>query len=98
MLTSTRLASVTPLFCSIREYVDLCNNAGNPAAAHPFLRCYFAAWVYVAMATAGVSLLEKQRKYAEATDCLHQLLGEQKALLHVCALPNSISISQQDDQ
>lgn len=53
--------------------------AGNPAATHPFLRGYSAAWVYATMATAGVSLLEKQRKYVQATDILRQLLGEARA-------------------
>lgn len=32
-------------------------------------------WVYCAMATAGVSLLERQRCYQAAIDRLHQLLG-----------------------
>jgi hypothetical protein len=36
---------------------------------------FTAAWVYAAMATAGVSLLEKQRQYAEACDIIRQLLG-----------------------
>lgn len=54
----------------------------NTAAAlggQPFLRAYTAAWVHVAMATAGVSLLEKRRQYGDACDILRQLLG---ATLH----------------
>ena len=41
----------------------------------PFLMRFTAAWVYVAMATAGVSLLEKQKEYETACDLLRQLLG-----------------------
>ena len=44
-----------------------------PAA--PFLRRFSAPWVHVSMATAGVSLREKQRRYAEAADLLRLLLG-----------------------
>ena len=47
----------------------------------PFLMRFTAAWVYVAMATAGVSLLEKQKDYETACDLLRQLLG---ARAHVC--------------
>lgn len=50
--------------------------SGNPAhTALPYLRSFTAPWVYTMMMTLGVSLLEKQRKYAEATDLLRQLLG-----------------------
>lgn len=35
-----------------------------------------AGFVYCSMATAGVSLLERQKQYQEAIDRLHQLLGE----------------------
>ena len=41
----------------------------------PFLLRYTAAWVYTAMCTAAVSLMEKQRRYHEATELLQQLLG-----------------------
>lgn len=44
-----------------------------PAA--PFLRRFSAPWVHVSMATAGVALREKQRRYAEAADLLRMLLG-----------------------
>ena len=48
----------------------------------PFLMRFTAAWVYVAMATAGVSLLEKQKEYETACDLLRQLLGAcQNALI-----------------
>lgn len=50
----------------------------NTAAAmggQPYLRAYTAAWVYVTMATAGVSLMEKKRRYGDATEILRQLLG-----------------------
>ena len=40
-----------------------------------FLRRYNAGWVYCMAATAGVSLLERQRRYQEAVDRLQQLLG-----------------------
>ncbi len=34
-----------------------------------------AGWVYCMMATAGVSLLERERRYGEAVERLQQLLG-----------------------
>ena len=42
----------------------------------PFLMRFTAAWVYVAMATAGVSLHEKSKEYETACDLLRQLLGD----------------------
>lgn len=36
---------------------------------------FTAAWVYVAMATAGVSLHEKSKEYETACHLLRQLLG-----------------------
>lgn len=52
------------------------NNDGNTNSKVPlFLRRYNAAWVYCMMATAGVSVLERQKRYREAADRLHQLLG-----------------------
>ncbi|KAK9829081.1 hypothetical protein WJX72_003785 [[Myrmecia] bisecta] len=36
---------------------------------------FSAAWVFTAMATAGVSLLEKRKQYQEATELLRKLLG-----------------------
>lgn len=45
----------------------------HPMCEFPFSH---AGWVYSAMATTGVSLLERQRRYQEAIDRLHQLLGE----------------------
>ena len=47
----------------------------------PFLMRFTAAWVYVAMATAGVSLLEKQKEYETACDLLRQLLGTSPSAL-----------------
>jgi hypothetical protein len=41
----------------------------------PFLMRFTAAWVYTAMATAGVSLHEKSKEYETACDLLRQLLG-----------------------
>lgn len=40
-----------------------------------FLLRYNAAWVYCLMATAGVSLLERQKRFKEAVERLQQLLG-----------------------
>lgn len=59
-------------------------SSGSAAAAQqqqqqagcPFLLRFTAAWVYVAMATAGVSLYEKQKRYEEACDTIRKLLGE----------------------
>ncbi|KAK9819580.1 hypothetical protein WJX81_006116 [Elliptochloris bilobata] len=54
----------------------LASGAGRGAwPAAPFLRRFSAAWVHVSMATAGVALREKQRRYAEAADLLRLLLG-----------------------
>lgn len=50
--------------------------AAQLQAACPFLLRFTAAWVYVAMATAGVSLYEKQKRYQEACDTIRKLLGE----------------------
>ena len=52
----------------------------------PFLMRFTAAWVYVAMATAGVSLLEKQKEYETACDLLRQLLGTRPIAL-ICLNP-----------
>lgn len=40
-----------------------------------FMLRFTAAWVYTAMTTLGVSWLEKQRRYKEAVNLLHELLG-----------------------
>lgn len=42
----------------------------------PFFLRYSGAWVYAAMATTGVSLLEKRKQWQEAVELLQQLLGE----------------------
>ena len=70
-------AALAPAWAAIRDgrHKAAAFAIGPTASAQPFLRCYSAAWVYATMATAGVSLLEKQRKYQEATEYLHQLLG-----------------------
>jgi hypothetical protein len=70
-------AALAPAWAAIRDgrHKAAAFAIGPAATAQPFLRCYSAAWVYATMATAGVSLLEKQRKYQEATEYLHQLLG-----------------------
>lgn len=43
----------------------------------PFFLRYSSAWVYAAMATTGVSLMEKRKQWQQAVDLLQQLLGEQ---------------------
>ena len=49
--------------------------------------CFTAAWVYVAMATAGVSLHEKSKQYETACDLLRQLLGMAASCkFHHCTL------------
>lgn len=60
--------------CSGNGYVACSGSAAHHTGC-PFLMRFTAAWVYVAMATAGVSLLEKQRRYTEACDVIRQLLG-----------------------
>lgn len=42
----------------------------------PFFLRYSSAWVYAAMATTGVSLMEKRKQWQQAVDLLQQLLGE----------------------
>ena len=49
--------------------------AAERGSSMPFLMRYTAGWIYAAMATAGVSLLEKQRRYEDAAAELRQLLG-----------------------
>ena len=46
------------------------------ATQMPFFLRYSAAWVYAAMATTGVSLMEKRKQWQQAVDLLQQLLGE----------------------
>lgn len=41
-----------------------------------FLLKFSAAWVYTSMATIGVSILEKQKRYSDACELLRKLLGE----------------------
>ena len=61
----------------------------QPAACHgdcsstqlPFFLRYSSAWVYAAMATTGVSLLEKRKQWQEAVELLQQLLGILLAVL-----------------
>lgn len=42
----------------------------------PFFLRYSSAWVYAAMATTGVSLMEKRKQWQQAVELLQQLLGE----------------------
>jgi hypothetical protein len=60
--------------------------AGDWPAA-PFLRRFSAAWVHVSMATAGVALRERQRRYADAADLLRLLLGAAPARRGCTRLP-----------
>ena len=54
------------------------DGAAEAAAVRPlYLRRFRAEWVYVMMCTAGVSLLERQRRYDIAVERLQVLLGEQ---------------------
>jgi hypothetical protein len=52
-----------------------CHMNGTAAGSLPFGLRFTAAWVLTAMVTLGVSWLEKQRRYKDAVDLLHQLLG-----------------------
>ena len=47
----------------------------NGGLLPPFLRRFHAAWVYCLMATAGISILERRKRYGEAVERLFQLLG-----------------------
>ena len=42
----------------------------------PFFLRYSSAWVYAAMATTGVSLMEKRKHWQQAVELLQQLLGD----------------------
>lgn len=72
--------ALQPAFAAINA--DL--HKQQPAACHgdcsatqlPFFLRYSSAWVYAAMATTGVSLLEKRKQWQEAVELLQQLLGE----------------------
>ena len=72
--------ALRPAFAAINA--DL--HKQQPAACHgdcsatqlPFFLRYSSAWVYAAMATTGVSLLEKRKQWQEAVELLQQLLGE----------------------
>ncbi|KAG2484067.1 hypothetical protein HYH03_017087 [Edaphochlamys debaryana] len=50
------------------------SGGGGSRPAHQFLARFSAGWVYASMATVGVSLLERQRRYAEALGLLRALL------------------------
>lgn len=54
---------------------------GCSATQMPFFLRYSSAWVYAAMATTGVSLMEKRKQWQPAVDLLQQLLGV-KADIH----------------
>ena len=56
----------------------------------PFFLLYSAAWVYAAMATTGVSLMEKRKQWQAAVDLLQQLLGELR-----CAKLQAVHASSQ---
>ena len=76
--------------CAQRGDVDAAEAALEPALAaidaghhkaagsieHDFLQRFSAAWIYTSMATTGISLLEKQRRYDDACELLRKLLGE----------------------
>ncbi len=48
---------------------------GCSATQMPFFLRYSSAWVYAAMATTGVSLMEKRKQWQQAVELLQQLLG-----------------------
>eukprot|EP00884_Botryococcus_braunii_P020868 jgi/Botrbrau1/7465/Bobra.0095s0003.2 len=56
------------------QYGQCCLDSSSSGSV-PFVLRYSAAWVFTAMATLAVSWLEKQRRYKDAVDLLHQLLG-----------------------
>ena len=51
---------------------------GCSATQMPFFLRYSSAWVYAAMATTGVSLMEKRKQWQQAVELLQQLLGTAK--------------------
>lgn len=84
-------AALEPAWACIREgrhkEPALAATAAAAPGGHSFLRAYTAAWVHVCMATAGVSLLEKRRRYSEACDILRQLLGAHSTPPSLCLQP-----------
>lgn len=75
------MMSLTLLFCLAQALCTapgpLWASAGASSVITLLKRSDFctAGFVYCSMATAGVSLLERQKRYQEAIDRLHQLLG-----------------------
>jgi Fanconi-associated nuclease 1 len=51
------------------------SGSGSSELSPLLLRRFSAPWVYCMMATAGVSILEKQKRYRDAAERLQQLLG-----------------------
>ena len=72
--------ALQPAFAAINDGL----HKQQPSACHgdcsatqlPFFLRYSSAWVYAAMATTGVSLLEKRKQWQEAVELLQQLLGD----------------------
>ncbi|KAH7422361.1 hypothetical protein KP509_12G005200 [Ceratopteris richardii] len=48
----------------------------NYVSEDPFLARFSAAWVFATIGTVGVSILERERRYAEAVELLRDLLGQ----------------------
>ena len=72
--------ALQPAFAAInanlhKQQPSACGGNCSPTQLPFFLR-YSAAWVYAAMATTGVSLMEKRKQWQQAVDLLQQLLGE----------------------
>ncbi|KAL3146511.1 hypothetical protein ABBQ32_000762 [Trebouxia sp. C0010 RCD-2024] len=71
--------ALQPAFAAIdanlhKQQPSSCGGACSPTQLPFFLR-YSSAWVYAAMATTGVSLMEKRKQWQQAVDLLQQLLG-----------------------
>ena len=72
--------ALEPAFAAIsaslhKQQPSACGGSCSPTQLPFFLR-YSSAWVYAAMATTGVSLMEKRKQWQQAVDLLQQLLGK----------------------
>ena len=77
--------ALEPAFAAIganlhKQAPAACGGDCSPTQLPFFLR-YSSAWVYAAIATTGVSLMEKRKQWQQAVDLLQQLLGELAALV-----------------
>ncbi len=83
--TDTADKALQPAFAAInaglhKQQPSACG--GDCSATQlPFFLRYSSAWVYAAMATTGVSLMEKRKQWQQAVELLQQLLGMAESIM-----------------